>query len=84
MLNRRLLTSMLCVMLIAPLWAQPGDPGDPGDPVPLGGIEILVLVGVLLGIGKLWVSKRKTKKVDAPKKMDAPLNERVGARCKTL
>jgi hypothetical protein len=38
--------------------AQPGDPG--GDPdVPITGIEILLALGGLLGIKKLYGSKRK-------------------------
>ncbi len=39
--------------------AQPGDPG--GDPdVPITGIEILLALGGLLGIKKLYGSKRKS------------------------
>lgn len=39
------------------LMAQPGDPGgDPG--VPITGIEILIGIGVSLGLGKFLKSKK--------------------------
>lgn len=40
------------------LMAQPGDPGgDPGA-VPITGIEILIGIGVSLGLGKFLKSKK--------------------------
>ncbi|MEM7550859.1 MAG: hypothetical protein AAF363_14345 [Bacteroidota bacterium] len=52
------------ILFIMPLVSssQPGDPPDPtGDPVPLGGVEILLVVGGTLGLKKL-VSKGKNHK----------------------
>ncbi|MBX2898824.1 MAG: hypothetical protein KF775_04215 [Cyclobacteriaceae bacterium] len=50
-----------CLLLATQVFAQPGDPcpgGPPCDPdVPISGIEILVLVGGALGLGKFFVSK---------------------------
>lgn len=43
-------------ILVMPFIAtsQPGDPGeDPDNPVPIGGVEILLLVGGALGVRKI-------------------------------
>jgi hypothetical protein len=55
-----MLTLLLLVMLLHPilLLGQPGDPG--GDPdVPISGIEILIGLGALLGIKRLYGARKK-------------------------
>jgi LPXTG-motif cell wall-anchored protein len=43
--------------------AQPGDPrtGDPDSSVPLTGIEVLVGLGSLFGVKKIFESRKKNK-----------------------
>lgn len=52
-------TIVVCLIFVSfTLLAQPGDPGgDPGA-VPITGIEILVGIGVSLGLGKFLKSKK--------------------------
>ena len=58
-MNFRLILFVLFILLPAFLLAQPGDPG--GDPdVPITGIEILLALGGVLGIKKLFI-RNKTK-----------------------
>lgn len=55
--------AILFVLLSTSLFAQPGGggPGGGGDPdVPLGGIEILIAAGALLGAKKTF-DRRKIK-----------------------
>jgi hypothetical protein len=53
-------TSLIIALFIAaPILAQPGDPGNPDNPVPIGGIEILLASGCLLGIRKILGRNRK-------------------------
>lgn len=52
-----LLALIFLIISATVLWAQPGDPG--GDPdVPISGIELLLALGGVLGIRKLFTSKR--------------------------
>jgi len=51
---------LLILVLCLPLFvlAQPGDPG--GDPdVPITGIELLLAMGGLLGLRKLFMNSKK-------------------------
>ena len=58
-MNFRLVLFAIFILLPAFLLAQPGDPG--GDPdVPITGIEILLALGGVLGIKKLFI-RNKTK-----------------------
>lgn len=55
----RFLTVLIgfCLFFTTTLLAQPGDPG--GDPdVPISGVEILLALGGVLGIRRLFISKR--------------------------
>lgn len=52
-----LLALIFLIISAQVLLAQPGDPG--GDPdVPISGIEILLALGGILGIRRLFSSKR--------------------------
>ena len=58
-MNFRFVLFVIFILLPAFLLAQPGDPG--GDPdVPITGIEILLALGGVLGIKKLFI-RNKTK-----------------------
>ena len=58
-MNFRFVLFVLFILLPSFLLAQPGDPG--GDPdVPITGIEILLALGGVLGIKKLFI-RNKTK-----------------------
>ncbi|MGE0772966.1 MAG: hypothetical protein AB7K37_14720 [Cyclobacteriaceae bacterium] len=52
---------IICFLLVSFLtFAQPTDPSaDPDNPVPLGGIELLLGAGALLGIKYLRKKNRK-------------------------
>lgn len=58
--HMRLLLALSFVMASTLLLAQPGDPGgNPDNPVPLGGLEILIGGGLILGVRSLL--KRRNK-----------------------
>ena len=58
-MNFRFVLFVIFILLPAFLLAQPGDPG--GDPdVPITGIEILLALGGVLGIKKIFI-RNKTK-----------------------
>lgn len=48
---------------VSEVLSQPGDPGGGGNPgdVPIGGIEILLLIGGALGINRFLKSSKKNK-----------------------
>ena len=54
------LSIVFCLMANL-LIAQPGggDPNGGGKPVPIGGLEILLIAGGALGVGKLISNKSK-------------------------
>jgi hypothetical protein len=55
----RLFLVLSLIFVVYALQAQPGDPGgNPDNPVPLGGLELLIGGGLLLGIRSL-LSRRK-------------------------
>ena len=57
---RFLFLVIIFFLLVLPLAAQPGNgPGDPGDPVPITGIEFLLGLGGLVGVGSRWKSIKK-------------------------
>lgn len=43
--------------------AQPGDGGDPGNNAPISGIEILLGLGALFGVKKIFTSSKKDTRV---------------------
>jgi hypothetical protein len=56
-------TLVFCLAIIigaaTSTFAQPGDPGGGGDPdVPISGIEILIALGSLLGIGRFFTRSK--------------------------
>jgi hypothetical protein len=66
---RLFLTASVVIISIFSLLAQPGDPGDPGggpgggEPVPLAGIGILLVAGMILGVWRMVeIRKRKIDK----------------------
>jgi hypothetical protein len=58
---RKLILTILGILLVSYAIAQPGGGGPPGDgePVPISGIEILVAAGAFLGIRKYINSAKK-------------------------
>ena len=54
---------LLLVLISVTLWAQPGGgpPPDPAAPVPIPGIPLLLLMGLLVGIKNIAKKKFKDK-----------------------
>lgn len=48
----KLILALLIMCASIPVYAQPGNPGGEDPDVPIGGIEILVAAGALLGLWK--------------------------------
>jgi hypothetical protein len=56
---------MVILLFVAyPMIAQPGDPGGDPDAVPITGIEILIGVGALFGVKKIYDSKKNNNSRD--------------------
>jgi hypothetical protein len=57
-------TAVLTIILLVASLQLSGQPGNPsGDPdVPIGGIEILLAAGGLLGLRKIFIIRRNQKK----------------------
>lgn len=55
-------TARICIIISLSISsvveAQPGDPPTPNENVPIGGIEVLLLSGGLLGIKKLMARRK--------------------------
>jgi len=53
---------IIAILISSTAMAQPGDPPDPDNPVPIGGIEILLISGGLLGIKRILGRGKKLDK----------------------
>lgn len=52
--------SLICVFGVGGLFAQPQNPGgDPDNPIPIGGLELLLIGGGVLGLRKIIASQKK-------------------------
>ena len=62
----KLLMLSLLALQASHAFAQPGGGGDPGhgSPVPVGGVELLLIAGGILGLRSFW---KATNKVDGKK-----------------
>ncbi len=57
---KRLVLTSIGMLISFVLMAQPGSgpPPDPGEPLPISGIEVLLLGGAALGVGKMLFNRR--------------------------